>query len=419
MAEVDPRPGGHRRRRAAPGRRAVPVEARRDRQPEPARGPPAAAGLPRAACGSPRRPCTSRRRRSSSPAQARRVPRDGPPRGQGVRPRLPQRAHGRRLERARARRRDAAHAHAAGDAADAVRARAGSPTCAATTTSAGRSRRRTPAASGSTGTRTAASWPTSTPATAPAASRAACASSPTRDSGEARTSGTAASLAGLDWALEHDDPWAAELAIRRVLLLHAIAFAHGGLPLIWMGDELGLRNDPAWVEEPGHAGDNRWLHRPRMDWEAAGRRARSGVRRGPPVGRAAAADRGPPRHAGGPRPGHAATRSGPATRTCSGCGAARRRAPAVARQRHGGRAAGRRGRPRARARSLRVRLAFRLIARGTCACRLRALGSAHHQGHGGGESVHVPRSCSARRPSRRARVGARPVGGARVATGRP
>jgi amylosucrase len=91
--------------------------------------------------------------------------------------------------------------------------------------------------------------------------------------GEARTSGSAASLAGLEAALESGDEVAEELAIRRLLLLHALAFAHGGLPLIYMGDELGLRNDPAWAEDPAHARDNRWMHRPPMDWEAAGRRS--------------------------------------------------------------------------------------------------------------------------------------------------
>ena len=63
--------------------------------------------------------------------------------------------------------------------------------------------------------------------------------------GDARTSGTAASLAGLEAALERGDALAEELAVRRVLLLYAVAFAHGGLPLIYMGDELGLRNDRA------------------------------------------------------------------------------------------------------------------------------------------------------------------------------
>jgi amylosucrase len=83
--------------------------------------------------------------------------------------------------------------------------------------------------------------------------------------GEARISGTTASLAGL--GAEPD-----ELAIRRILLLHAITFAFGGVPLLYMGDEVGLRNDAAWAADPAHADDNRWMHRPPMDWEAAERR---------------------------------------------------------------------------------------------------------------------------------------------------
>jgi amylosucrase len=83
--------------------------------------------------------------------------------------------------------------------------------------------------------------------------------------GEARTSGTTASLAGLESAPE---PAAVELAVRRILLLYALTFAHGGVPLIYMGDEIGLRNDPAGRIQP----DNRWMHRPFMDWAAAERR---------------------------------------------------------------------------------------------------------------------------------------------------
>jgi amylosucrase len=89
--------------------------------------------------------------------------------------------------------------------------------------------------------------------------------------GEARTSGSCAALAGL--ASAGDDPVALELAIRRVLLLHALAFAHGGLPLIYMGDELGLLNDPSYLEDEERRDDNRWMHRPVMDWSAAARRA--------------------------------------------------------------------------------------------------------------------------------------------------
>ena len=46
----------------------------------------------------------------------------------------------------------------------------------------------------------------------------------------------------------------------------------GGIPVIWSGDELGQPNDPDWAAEPGHEDDNRWAHRPRLDWERAGLR---------------------------------------------------------------------------------------------------------------------------------------------------
>ena len=95
---------------------------------------------------------------------------------------------------------------------------------------------------------------------------------PEPQTGEARTSGTTASLAGLEAALESGDELALELALRRILLLYAVAFAHGGLPLIYMGDELGLLNDHAWEADPARRDDNRWMHRPAMDWAAAERR---------------------------------------------------------------------------------------------------------------------------------------------------
>jgi len=39
-----------------------------------------------------------------------------------------------------------------------------------------------------------------------------------------------------------------------------------------MGDEIGLLNDPGYLEDPNLAADNRWLHRPMMDWELAEKR---------------------------------------------------------------------------------------------------------------------------------------------------
>lgn len=76
--------------------------------------------------------------------------------------------------------------------------------------------------------------------------------------GDRRISGSLASLAGL----EAGDPG----ATARILLTHAVVLSFGGLPVIWMGDELGLTNDTGWSDDPAHAADNRWVHRPRMPW---------------------------------------------------------------------------------------------------------------------------------------------------------
>jgi amylosucrase len=56
------------------------------------------------------------------------------------------------------------------------------------------------------------------------------------------------------------------------MLLYSVIFAFGGIPLIYMGDELAMRNDPGYLSDPALADDNRWMHRPFMDWAAAGRR---------------------------------------------------------------------------------------------------------------------------------------------------
>jgi amylosucrase len=87
--------------------------------------------------------------------------------------------------------------------------------------------------------------------------------------GDRRISGTAASLAGVEAALDDEDAAALGLALDRLVLAHAIVLGWGGVPVLWMGDELALPNDPSWAAEEGHGGDNRWAHRPRMPWAAA------------------------------------------------------------------------------------------------------------------------------------------------------
>lgn len=75
--------------------------------------------------------------------------------------------------------------------------------------------------------------------------------------GDCRISGTCASLCGL----EQHDPH----AVARIVLLHGVVLAAGGIPLIYLGDEVGTLNDPGYVDEPGKGEDSRWVHRPRRD----------------------------------------------------------------------------------------------------------------------------------------------------------
>ncbi|SMB94335.1 amylosucrase [Deinococcus hopiensis KR-140] len=89
--------------------------------------------------------------------------------------------------------------------------------------------------------------------------------------GDRRISGMGASLAGLEAALEGGDEGRVNDAIDRLLLLHAVILGFGGVPLLYMGDELALLNDYGFADVPEHAPDNRWVHRPCMDWALAGR----------------------------------------------------------------------------------------------------------------------------------------------------
>jgi amylosucrase len=85
--------------------------------------------------------------------------------------------------------------------------------------------------------------------------------------GDARISGTCASLAGLEKALKEETEQEVELAIRRILLMHSIILTIGGIPLIYLGDEIGTLNDYSFRNDPVKATDSRWVHRPFIDWE--------------------------------------------------------------------------------------------------------------------------------------------------------
>ena len=87
------------------------------------------------------------------------------------------------------------------------------------------------------------------------------------DTGDMRISGTMASLAGLEQAIDQDDEQLVEMAVRRILLLHGVTLSIGGVPLLYLGEEWGMLNDYDFVKDPAKSGDTRWIHRPKMKWE--------------------------------------------------------------------------------------------------------------------------------------------------------
>lgn len=71
--------------------------------------------------------------------------------------------------------------------------------------------------------------------------------------GDARVTGTTASLAGI----EAGDAGGED----RVVLAHAIALSTGGVPLLYLGDEVAQLNDYSYADDPDRRNDSRWVHR--------------------------------------------------------------------------------------------------------------------------------------------------------------
>lgn len=94
---------------------------------------------------------------------------------------------------------------------------------------------------------------------------------------DARISGTLASLCGLEKALEEKNEQAVEWAVRRILLMQAFSFFIGGVPMLFYGDEIGYTNDYSYLKDPAKSYDNRWMHRPVIDWKKNKKAEKSGT----------------------------------------------------------------------------------------------------------------------------------------------
>ena len=84
---------------------------------------------------------------------------------------------------------------------------------------------------------------------------------------DARISGSLASLCGLEEALDNSNADAIAISLQKILMMQAHSLFLGGIPMLFYGDECGYTNDYSYLNEPGKSYDNRWMHRPVIDWK--------------------------------------------------------------------------------------------------------------------------------------------------------
>ncbi|WP_282178642.1 amylosucrase [Maribacter stanieri] len=85
--------------------------------------------------------------------------------------------------------------------------------------------------------------------------------------GDGRITGSAASLLGLETALEQNNKNIIDYAISKILMMHGIILTYGGIPMIYAGDEIGTLNDYSYEQNEDHVNDNRWVNRPMQNWD--------------------------------------------------------------------------------------------------------------------------------------------------------
>lgn len=79
--------------------------------------------------------------------------------------------------------------------------------------------------------------------------------------GDCRVAGMLASLTGVEQALKTGNTEHLQHALARIYLLNSVILSIGGLPLLYMGDELGLLNDYSYQQDAAKKDDSRWVNR--------------------------------------------------------------------------------------------------------------------------------------------------------------
>ena len=98
--------------------------------------------------------------------------------------------------------------------------------------------------------------------------------------GDARLCGTTASLCGIEAARKEGNEDKLKKAMSLDIMLHSYMFTLSGLPILYSGDEIAQENDYSYHSDPDKLADSRYLHRGKMNWEAAEKRKDSGTPEG-------------------------------------------------------------------------------------------------------------------------------------------
>ena len=94
---------------------------------------------------------------------------------------------------------------------------------------------------------------------------------------DARISGSLASLCGLEKAMAWNNAGEIENGLRKIILMQAHSMFMGGIPMLYYGDEMAYTNDYSYLNDPGKSYDNRWMHRPIIDWNKNEQRKKKGT----------------------------------------------------------------------------------------------------------------------------------------------
>lgn len=98
--------------------------------------------------------------------------------------------------------------------------------------------------------------------------------------GDARLTGTTASLCGIEAAEYERNQWKLDRYIRFDIMLHAFLLTQSGIPVLYSGDEIGQLNDYSYHDDPLKWDDSRYLHRGNLHWDEVAMRNDPKTRQG-------------------------------------------------------------------------------------------------------------------------------------------